>query len=49
MCVQVVAMRENHHENIVDMYDSYLVGDELWVVMELLEGGPLTNIVTQSR
>uniref|UniRef100_UPI00358FF8DD serine/threonine-protein kinase PAK 4-like isoform X2 n=1 Tax=Myxine glutinosa TaxID=7769 RepID=UPI00358FF8DD len=43
---EVVIMREYHHENVVDMYNSYLVLDELWVVMEFLEGGALTDIVT---
>lgn len=52
LCVfvlQVVIMRDYHHENVVDMYNSYLVGDELWVVMEFLEGGALTDIVTHTR
>ncbi len=47
--MQVVIMRDYHHPNIVDMYDSFLVGDELWVVMEFLEGGALTDIVTHTR
>lgn len=42
-------MRDYHHENVVEMYNSYLVGDELWVVMEFLEGGALTDIVTHTR
>ncbi|XP_018324914.1 serine/threonine-protein kinase PAK mbt [Agrilus planipennis] len=46
---EVVIMRDYHHPNIVEMYDSYLVNDELWVVMEFLEGGALTDIVTHSR
>ncbi|TRY57942.1 hypothetical protein DNTS_009827, partial [Danionella cerebrum] len=46
---EVVIMRDYHHENVVDMYNSFLVGDELWVVMELLEGGALTDIVTHTR
>lgn len=46
---QVVIMRDYHHENVVEMYNSYLVGDELWVVMEFLEGGALTDIVTHTR
>uniref|UniRef100_A0A8C2FY11 non-specific serine/threonine protein kinase n=1 Tax=Cyprinus carpio TaxID=7962 RepID=A0A8C2FY11_CYPCA len=46
---EVVIMRDYHHENVVDMYNSYLVSDELWVVMEFLEGGALTDIVTHTR
>ncbi|XP_074065559.1 serine/threonine-protein kinase PAK 5 isoform X2 [Macrotis lagotis] len=46
---EVVIMRDYHHENVVDMYNSYLVDDELWVVMEFLEGGALTDIVTNTR
>lgn len=46
---EVVIMRDYHHPNIVEMYDSFLVGDELWVVMEFLEGGALTDIVTHAR
>lgn len=46
---EVVIMRDYHHTNIVEMFDSYLVNDELWVVMEFLEGGALTDIVTHSR
>ena len=42
-------MRDYHHANIVEMHDSYLVEDELWVVMEFLEGGALTDIVTHAR
>lgn len=48
-CPQVAIMRDYHHENIVDMYNSYLVGNELWVVMEYLEGGALTDIVTNAK
>ncbi len=46
---QVVIMKNYKHSNIVDMYESYLVGDELWVVMEFLDGGALTDIVGYKR
>lgn len=46
---EVVIMRDYKHKNIVDMYGSYLVDDELWVVMEYLAGGALTDIVTKTR
>ena len=41
---QVCIMRDYHHVNIVEMYSSFVVHDELWVVMEYLEGGALTDI-----
>lgn len=46
---EVCIMRDYHHPNIVDMYDSFLVNDELWVVMEYLEGGALTDIVLHEK
>ena len=46
---EVVIMRDYQHPHIVQMFDSYLVEDELWVVMEFLEGGALTDIVTRTR
>ena len=42
-------MRDYHHPNIVNMFSSYLVRDELWVVMEYLEGGALTDIISHSK
>ena len=36
---EIMVMKENKHDNIVNYLDSYLVGtDELWVVMEYLGG-----------
>ncbi|KAL4238291.1 Serine/threonine-protein kinase PAK 7 [Mactra antiquata] len=46
---EVVIMRDYHHPHIVDMYESFLVNDELWVVMEFLQGGALTDIVTHNK
>ena len=42
-------MRDHPHENIVEFHDSYLVQDELWVVMEYMDGGALTSIVQRTR
>ena len=42
-------MRNYNHSNIVELYDAYLVNEELWVVMEYLDGGALTDIVTYTR
>ncbi|XP_044292427.1 serine/threonine-protein kinase PAK 6 isoform X2 [Varanus komodoensis] len=46
---EVVIMRDYQHDNVVEMYKSYLVGDELWVLMEFLQGGALTDILSQIR
>ncbi|XP_049875078.1 serine/threonine-protein kinase PAK mbt [Pectinophora gossypiella] len=46
---EVVIMRDYPHPNIVEMHASYLVGDELWVVMEYMAGGALTDIVTRAK
>jgi hypothetical protein len=45
---EVATMKYYKHPNIVKMYNSYLVDDELWLVLEYLEGGALTDIVTKT-
>ncbi|KAA3679165.1 p21-activated kinase 5 [Paragonimus westermani] len=45
---EVMIMRQYRHPNIVEMYSSHLVMNELWVVMEYLEGGALTSIVSRT-
>lgn len=46
---QVVIMRDYRHQNVVEMFCSALVEEELWVIMEYLQGGALTHIVSETR
>ncbi|KAL7062020.1 hypothetical protein AAHC03_02051 [Spirometra sp. Aus1] len=46
---EAIVMRAYAHPNIVEMYASYLVGDELWVLMEYMECGALTDIISHSK
>eukprot|EP01132_Coremiostelium_polycephalum_P005425 gene5425-6767_t len=47
LITEIGIMRSCKHPNIIDYVDSYLVGDSLWVAMEYMGGGCLTEILDQ--
>ncbi|KAF8488850.1 kinase-like domain-containing protein [Russula emetica] len=43
---EILVMRASRHRNIVNFIDSFFYKNELWMVMEYMEGGSLRDVVT---
>lgn len=47
---EILVMKDSQHKNIVNFLDSYLRSDnDLWVIMEYMEGGSLTEIIENNE
>ena len=47
LVTEICIMKESAHPSIVSYLESYVVGDKIWLVMELMSGGCLTDILDQ--
>jgi p21-activated kinase 1 len=43
---EILVMRKSCHANIVKFIDSFLYKNEIWIVMEFVEGASLTGVIT---
>jgi len=48
LCTEINFMKSSKHENIVEFIEAFICdGNKLWVVMELMDGGCLTDVLEQ--
>jgi p21-activated kinase 1 len=43
---EILVMRKSCHANIVKFIDSFLYKNEVWIVMEFVEGASLSGVIT---
>ena len=44
---EIHIMRKCSHENVINYHESFRDGNQLWVVMEYIDGGCLTSILEE--
>ncbi|NWZ18055.1 PAK3 kinase, partial [Agelaius phoeniceus] len=45
---ELMVMKMSRNLNLVNYLDSYLVGEELWLVMEYMDGGTLSDVISKT-
>ncbi|CAN8220536.1 unnamed protein product [Coccothraustes coccothraustes] len=45
---ELMVMKMNRNPNLVNCLDSYLLGEELWLVMEFMDGGTLSDVMRKT-
>lgn len=46
---EIIVLKSSRHPNITNYLDSYISRGDLWVIMELMEGGTLTDIIDHNK
>ncbi|NWH42537.1 PAK1 kinase, partial [Chloropsis hardwickii] len=45
---ELMVMKTNRNPNVVNFLDGYLVDKELWLVMEYMDGGTLSHVISKT-
>uniref|UniRef100_A0A6B2L607 Protein kinase domain-containing protein n=1 Tax=Arcella intermedia TaxID=1963864 RepID=A0A6B2L607_9EUKA len=47
LCTEINIMKNSKHPNIVEFIDCFIVESQIWIVMELMDNGCLTDVLEQ--